>query len=370
LAMSNLFTFGHLAWNPALQPEDILKDWIRLTFGNDPMVVNTIAAMSMESWPTYENYSGNLGIQTLTDILFTHFGPRPQSQDNNGYGQWTRADAHTIGMDRTVKNGTKFAGQYPPEVAAMFENIDTTPDDLLLWFHHVPYTQRLKSGKTVIQHFYDAHYQGAANAQTFPKRWATLKGKIDDERFEDVSFRLNFQAGHSIVWRDSITSFYYNTSGIPDNAGRVGPHPNPLRIEAETMTLDGYMIYPVAPFEAASNQTAIVTSSNTTAGTASTTLQFPSGTYDLVVAYYDMYAGQATWEVSLNNVPLGKWIGNNEDRLFHEQSRYVDSQTATRITFPGVKVKKGDSLKIVGTPNGLENAPIDYVALLPPGKLD
>jgi len=97
-------------------------------------------------------------------------------------------------MDRTVWNGTGYAGQYAPEVAAMYESLDTTPDDLLLWFHHVPWTQRLKStGETVVQHFYDAHYAGAATANTLHTAWESLANKIDAERFAAVLFRLNYQ---------------------------------------------------------------------------------------------------------------------------------------------------------------------------------
>ena len=245
----------------------------------------------MESWPAYENYSGNLGIQTLTDILYTHFGPNPASQDNNGYGQWTRADQKTIGMDRTVSNGTGFSGQYPPEISSMYETIDTTPDNLLLWFHHVNYTHILKYNQTVIQHFYNAHYSGAKTAQTFPTLWDSLQSKIDSARFNDVAHRLSYQAGHSIVWRDVIVNYYHTLSGIPDEAGRVGNHP--YRVEAENMVLSGYKTYPVRPFEMASNSTAVITTSNTTAGTAMTTLQYPSGTYDLAVNYYDLIGGRA-----------------------------------------------------------------------------
>ena len=133
LAMSNLYAYGRLAWDPTSESEDILQDWIRLTFGFDRKVLDTITEMSMKSWPAYESYSGNLGIQTLTDILYTHYGPNPASQDNNKWGQWTRADRHMIGMDRTVKNGTGNSGQYPDEIAQIYENIEKTPDDLLLW---------------------------------------------------------------------------------------------------------------------------------------------------------------------------------------------------------------------------------------------
>lgn len=368
LAMSNLYAYGRLAWNPIDDIQGIVQDWSRLTFSLDDHVVNTIAQMSLESWPAYENYSGNLGIQTLTDILYTHFGPNPASQDNNGWGQWTRADQTTIGMDRTVANGTGFSGQYPAEIASQFENIGTTPDELLLWFHHVPYTQRLKSGKTVIQHIYDAHYVGAETAQTFVTQWEDLKGKIDDTQYNDILFRLNFQAGHSIVWRDAIVDFYNNLSGIPDEAKRVGYHP--WRVEAENMVLDGYKAYTVNPFEMASNRTAIVTVSNSTAGTASTKISFKSGTYDIAVNYYDLIGGKANYQILLNDEVLGEWVGNNEDILGHTPSTFLDGHSATRISFRNVKVQKGDMLKIVGTPDGIEPAPLDYVAILPKGEVD
>ncbi|KAJ5562805.1 hypothetical protein N7535_002748 [Penicillium sp. DV-2018c] len=368
LSMSNLYAYGRLAWNPADDAQDILQDWIRLTFGLDRKVVDTITRMSMESWPAYEQYSGNLGIQTLTDILYTHFGPNPASQDNNGWGQWTRADHTSIGMDRTVSNGTGYTGQYPDEVAAVYEKIETTPDNLLLWFHHVNYTHRLHSGKTVIQHFYDAHYQGAETAQTFLTQWESLHGKIDTERFNHVRRFLEYQSGHSIVWRDAINDFYYNMSGIPDEAKRVGHHP--WRIEAEDMKLEGYKSVAVTPFETASGSVAIRTTSNCTAGTASTKLGFPSGTYDLAINYYDLYGGQSEWKVYLNDRQVGQWVGNAEDTLSHTPSIYLDGHSATRVTFRHVKVHKGDTLKIVGKPDGTESAPLDYVALLPAGIVD
>ncbi|CAG8886693.1 unnamed protein product [Penicillium nalgiovense] len=368
LSMSNLYAYGRLAWNPTDDAQDILQDWIRLTFGLDRKVLDTITRMSMESWPAYEQYSGNLGIQTLTDIIYTHYGPSPASQDNNGWGQWTRADRDSIGMDRTVANGTGFSGQYPDEIAAMYENIDTTPDNLLLWFHHVGYTHRLHSGKTVIQHFYDEHYSGAETAQTFLTQWESLEGKIDTERYNHVRHFLDYQSGHSIVWRDAINTFYHNLSGIPDQAKRVGHHP--WRIEAEDMKLEGYKTYTVSPFETASGSVAIVTTSNSTAGTASTKINFPTGTYDLVVNYYDVYGGQSQWKVYLNNREIGQWIGNSEDTFSHTPSIYLDGHSAIRIKFRGVEVHKGDTLKIVGIPNGTEPAPLDYVGLLPAGIVD
>lgn len=97
LAMSNLYAFGRMAWDPTIDIEGMLDEWTRLTFSLDTDVVSVVNKMSMQSWEAYENYTGNLGLQTLTDILFTHYGPNPASQDGNGWGQWTRADRNGIG---------------------------------------------------------------------------------------------------------------------------------------------------------------------------------------------------------------------------------------------------------------------------------
>ncbi|KAL8285122.1 hypothetical protein RB597_002283 [Gaeumannomyces tritici] len=369
LSMSNLYAYGKMAWDPESDPDALLRTWTKLTFSHDPAVVDTISDMSMESWPAYENYTGNLGVQTLTDILNAHYGPNPASQDNNPWGQWTRADADSIGMDRTVWNGTRFSGQYPAEVAARYEKIETTPDNLLLWFHHVPYTQRLKGGKTVIQHFYDAHYDGAAVAQTFPTRWESLKGKMDDRQYDEQLSRLVYQAGHALVWRDSVCNFYFNKSSIPDDRGRVGNYK--YRIEAENMVLDGYLPYRVQPFESASRGWAIVTRTNTTKGSATTWLRnVESGRYDVAVNYYDQAVGRAAWELFVGDRLVGSWKGDMEYRIGKAPTFYIDGQAAVRITFKGVDVTKGDMLRIVGTPDGREPAPIDYVSILPEGVVD
>ncbi len=168
MAMANLYGFGKLAWNPNLTTDEILDTWTRQTWGNNPTVVSTINELQRHSWHTYEQYTGNLGIGTLTNILGYHFGPGIESAERNGWGQWFRADAQGIGMDRTVATGTGYIGQYPPELAKVYEDVNTCPDDLLLFMHHVPYTHVLHDGKTVVQYVYDAHYEGAATAQTYP----------------------------------------------------------------------------------------------------------------------------------------------------------------------------------------------------------
>ena len=129
-------------------------------------------------------------------------------------------------MDRTVSTGTGYSGEYTAAVATLYESIATTPDELLLFFHHVPYTHVLHSGKTVIQHIYDSHYQGAEQAQHYVHQWESLKGRIDDERYAAVLARLEYQAGHAIVWRDAICTWFRRMSGIADAEKRVGNYPD------------------------------------------------------------------------------------------------------------------------------------------------
>jgi alpha-glucuronidase len=86
----------------------------------------------------------------------------------------------------------------------MYETVENTPDDLILFMHHVPYTQKLKSGKTVIQFIYDSHYEGADAVEKYVNDWKALKGRVDDRRYEEVLAQLQYQAGQAIVWRDAV----------------------------------------------------------------------------------------------------------------------------------------------------------------------
>lgn len=222
LAMANLYGFGRLAWNPNLSAETIIDEWTRLTFSADPVVLHTISKLQLSSWHVYESYTGPLGAGTLTNITGNHYDPAPESSEENGWGQWHRADHTGIGMDRTIATGTGFVGQYPPAIQQLYESLATCPDNLLLFFHHVPYTYVLHSGKTVIQHIYDSHYDGAERARDFISQWKTLQGHIDEERYRDILARFEYQAGEAVVWRDTIGNWIYRLSGIPDEKHRVG----------------------------------------------------------------------------------------------------------------------------------------------------
>ena len=259
-------------------------------------------------------------------------------------------------MDRTVATGTGYIGQYPPEVAAVYEALKTCPDNLLLFFHHVSYKYVLHSGKTVIQHFYDSHYDGAAQAQTFPERWKLLRGLIDDERFNAVLKKLEYQAGHAIVWRDTVCNWFLHESGIPDAQGRVGHHPD--RIEAEAMSLRGYSVIDASPWEDASNSKAIVCSAEKC--TASTKFEGKPGWYTLVIQYFDQNNGSSHFEALVNNQIVGAWTAD-----MWLPTRKPDSNSSTRYTTGKIALRPGDEISIVGVPDQGERAAIDYIEIKP-----
>ncbi len=155
-------------------------------------------------------------------------------------------------MDRTVATGTGYIGQYPPELAKVYESLESCPDSLLLFMHHVPYNYMLHNGKTLVQYVYDSHYEGAAVAGSYPSRWRTLHGLIDDQRYNETLALFEYEAGHAIVWRDAVTAWFQNISGIQDKLGRVGHYPD--RIEAESMQADGYTTVAVTPWETGSGR--------------------------------------------------------------------------------------------------------------------
>ena len=354
LSQANLYGFGRLAWNPDLSSRAIAEEWTRMTFGSDPKVAQTIEALQLSSWRTYENYTGPLGLQTLTDIVGNHYGVAVEASENNGWGQWHRADEHGVGMDRTVATGTGFIGQYRPPVARLYESLATCPDDLLLFMHHVPYTHVLHDGKTVIQYLYDSHYEGAAAVDGYVRDWKSLKGKIDDQRYGEVLAQLDYQAGQAEVWRDAVVTWFWKTSGIPDARGRAGHHPG--RIEAEAMQLDGYVPQKIKPWESASGETAIVCPAAKCS--ASTQFEGAPGWHDLRVQYFDLPTGASKFRLYVNRQQVDEWTADD-----HIPARKLDASASERHETKGIALRKGDQIRIEGIPDGKEPAPLDYLEI-------
>jgi alpha-glucuronidase len=352
LAMANLYALGRLAWNPDLSAEAIAQEWTRQTISNDPEVVATVDKMLTQSWPAYVDYTGFLGTQTLTDITGSHYGPNIESSERNGWGQWHRDDAQGIGMDRSVATGTGFIGQYPPQVAQTYESLQTCPDNLLLFFHHVPWTYKLHSGKTVIQYVYDSHYKGADEAAELGKEWATLKAKIDPALYEDERARLEYQAGHAIVWRDAIVQYFLKESGIPDAAGRAGHYPG--RMEAEDARLTGYTVIDVRPWEDASRGQAVTCAEKSCS--AEWTYTGKAGHFNIAVQYFDLSGGAAHFALTVSGNAVASW---SADATL--PSRRPDGDNSTRFTARGIGLKPGDVLRVEGTPDAADPAALDYI---------
>jgi alpha-glucuronidase len=381
LALANLYAFGRLAWDPSLSPEQIAEEWVRQSISTNGEVVSIVTSMLMQSWPAYESYTGPLGLQTLTDITGSHYGPNIESSERNGWGQWHDADAEGVGKDRTVATGSGFAGQYPPQLSKIYENPATTADNLLLFFHHVPYSYQLHDGKTVIQSLYDRHYEGAAQAARFVADWSHLQARIDPALYENVRARLEYQAGHAIVWRDAVVQYFLKLSQIPDRMDRAGHYPG--RLEAEEARLTGYQVFDVIPWEDASRGKA-VTCPGTTRGitkappnespasvspgrqtcTAEWIWSGPSALYNIAVEYFDLPGGQASFTLSVNNRSQATWQADAS-----LPSTRPNGDNSIRHTLQNVALSPGDTIRVEGTPDGLDPAAVDYIELTPiPGN--
>ncbi|WP_082451961.1 alpha-glucuronidase family glycosyl hydrolase, partial [Paenibacillus ihuae] len=222
LAQANFYGYGRLSWNPGLSADEIAGEWINLTFGfaTDQEPFQILLRILMESWEIYESYTAPLGVGYMVNPDH-HYGPNVDGYEYSMWGTYHFADCHGIGVDRTTATGTGYTSQYAQANMERYESLDSCPDDLLLFFHHVPYTHVLHSGKTVIQHIYDTHFEGTERANGLLSDWKLLKGQVDEQAYSHVEARLREQAAHSNEWRDRINTYFLRKSGIPDQHGRT-----------------------------------------------------------------------------------------------------------------------------------------------------
>ena len=218
LAAANLYGFGRLAFEPQLSAEQIAREWIRLTFGSDPQVMDNLLFILMNSWPAYESYTAPLGIGWMVNPNY-HYGPNVDGYEYDRWGTYHRADHLGIGVDRS-HNGTGYAGLYREPNASLYDDPEKCPEELLLFFHHMPYEYRLQSGKTILQHIYDTHFDGVALVDEMVRRFEELKGKLPEMQYERMAQRFAHQKEHSREWRDQINTYFYRKTGIPDEKGR------------------------------------------------------------------------------------------------------------------------------------------------------
>lgn len=212
LGAANTHGFARLAWNPRLSAEEIAQEWVRMTFGSEPTVVNDVSDVLLRSWRAYEDYTSPLGTGYITYPLGDHFEPDPRSTLNLSH----YTDAAGTGFDRTVATGTGYTGLYSEHWARVYESLDSVPEELLLFMHKVPYEHRLHSGSTVIQHIYDTHFDGLQDVHDFRQQWQRLARWIDERRHADVAATFDDHVAHATKWRDVMVSFYFSYARILD----------------------------------------------------------------------------------------------------------------------------------------------------------
>jgi alpha-glucuronidase len=179
---------------------------------------------------------------------------------------------------------------------------------------------------------------------------------VDEERYEEVLKRLEYQAGHAIVWRDAICNWFFQISGIPDRLGRVGHYPG--RIEAEAMQLEGYVPFEVVPRETASGGKAVECPPPMQKCSATFRFEGVAGTYELDVEYFDQNNGKSKFRVLVGDRVVDEWVADD-----HLPATNPGGDSSVRRRILGFALRPGDNIIIEGAPDGEERAALDYVEI-------
>ncbi len=236
-AQANWYAFGRLAWNPYLESRQIADEWIRMTLTHDPKTINTLARIMVESHEALVNCMTPLGIH---HIMWPghHYGPAPW-WDKGERTDWTsvyyhRADEHGLGFDRT-KTGSNSVSQYHPPVRDHFANLSTCPEKYLLWFHHVPWDYRMRSGRIMWDEL-ALHYQrGVDWARKTRREWDALTTVIDPGRHAEVAKKLAIQERDAAWWRDAVVLYFQTFSKRPLPEGVEKPQKSLAEFQAKSL---------------------------------------------------------------------------------------------------------------------------------------
>jgi alpha-glucuronidase len=224
-AQSNWYAYGKLAWDHSLSSEVIADDWIRMSFNNDASFVNTTKKMMLASREVMVYYMTPLGLHHIMGDGH-HYGPSPWS-DRLGRADWNpvyyhKADSLGVGFERTEK-GSNALEQYMPEVRNIYADPATSPEEYLLWFHHLPWKYKMRSGKTLWEELCAKYYSGVEDVRAMQQTWNKLKGGIDAERFEHVKMLLAVQEKEAVWWRNACLLYFGSFSKMPLPAGYEKP---------------------------------------------------------------------------------------------------------------------------------------------------
>jgi len=224
-AQSNWYAMGRLSWDHQLSSETIAKEWIKQTFTNDPAFVQPVLNMMLRSRELMVNYMTPLG---LTHIMYNghHYGPMPWG-NTLGRADWNpvyyhKADSAGIGFNRT-STGSNALAQYATPVRQQFENINTCPDDYLLWFHHASWDHRMQTGRSLWEELCYRYHSATDSVRLMQQQWNKLQRFVDPERFRHVQQMLAIQASEAAWWRDACLLYFQTFSRKPFPAGYEKP---------------------------------------------------------------------------------------------------------------------------------------------------
>jgi alpha-glucuronidase len=239
---ANWYAYGRLAWNHQQRTEEIASDWLKMTFSNDESFVAPVKKLMMESRENTVNYIAPLGLHHIMGVT-THYGPGPWI-NNAGRADWNstyyhKADSLGNGFNRS-STGTNAVSQYFPPVKAIFNSTATTPEEYLLWFHHLPWSYRMKSGNTLWNELVAHYSNGVSAVQQSQVTWTKMAGKIDGERFKSVTTLLARQAAEAKWYRDADLLYFQTFSKMPI----------PTPYEKPEQTLETYMNHNYIPMPA------------------------------------------------------------------------------------------------------------------------
>ena len=226
MAQANWYAFGRLAWNPQLSSEEIIDEWMPMTLNypeNTPKeVTDGLKKMMLNSREAVVDYMMPLGLHHLF-AFGHHYGPEPWCDIKGGRPDWMppyyhRADSAGLGFNRS-SSGSNAVAQYPAQLAKKLDNINTCPEEFILWFHHVPWDFKMKSGATLWQELCNRYQSGVESVETMQRQWTAAKPYIDPELWNDVNERLMTQARDANWWKEGCLLYFQQFSGmpIPDN---------------------------------------------------------------------------------------------------------------------------------------------------------
>ena len=226
ILQSNWYVFGRLAWDHSLRAEDIAEEWIRMSISNDEKILAIIKKMMMESRENVVNYMTPLGLHHLM-ATGHHYGPGPWV-DNLGRSDWNpvyyhRADKYGIGLDRSP-SGENAVAQYHSPLKEQFSSPESTPEELLLWFHHLSWDYKIpSSGRTLWDELVHRYYAGAAAVEQMAKEWDKLEGQIDPLQFKQIQMAFEIQIKEARWWRNACVLYFQTFSKKPIPEGLEKP---------------------------------------------------------------------------------------------------------------------------------------------------